>query len=232
MLTGEEAHHAARVLRLGVGDAIQLFDGQGTSWQGRVVAVRRQRVEVAIKDRTRLSRPSLEVTIAQSVLPSASMDWLVTKLTELGVTAIAPLVAIQGAVRLDDRRQIQKQAHWRKVALSACKQSGRAFIPEILPPRRIADLAMDSEAFQHIWMADPHAPIHSLSQALAACSPPSRIMVFIGPEGGWTAEERRHLSKPFIRPVALGPHILRSETAALFVMSLLAYRSTPPSQRP
>src|SRR5690606_20418702 len=133
-LPAVQAHHAARVLRLRAGDAVTLFDGEGREHAAVIIRVERGAVEARIESAASVDRESpLEVTLAQAVSSGERMDYTLQKATELGVTAIQPLVSRRSIVRLAGARAAQRRAHWQGVAVAACAQCGRNRVPAVEP---------------------------------------------------------------------------------------------------
>jgi 16S rRNA (uracil1498-N3)-methyltransferase len=130
------ANHVARVLRLTAGDALVLFDGRGGEYDARIAQVDKRGVDVALGAHREVERESsLRITLLQGMARGERMDLIVQKATELGVTAIRPLRAARSSVKLDAAQAARKIEHWRAVAVSACEQSGRNRVPELLPPQ-------------------------------------------------------------------------------------------------
>ena len=139
--TAAAAHHATRVLRLAVGDALTLFDGTGGEYAATLVRADKRgasvRVERFLPRRARIARCAL--TLAQGIVASDAMDSAIRKATELGVTAIQPLVTARSAPMPDGERGEKRVAHWRQIATAAAEQSGRNRIPEVAAPRSLAE---------------------------------------------------------------------------------------------
>jgi len=141
--------HLLRVLRLGVGDACVLFNGDGCDHDARIVAAGKRDATVEIVATRAIGNESpLRIVLLQALARGEKMDWIVQKATELGVAGIAPVLSERGEVKLDGERADKRVAHWRSVAISACEQSGRARIPQIDAPqplpRALAQLSPES----------------------------------------------------------------------------------------
>src|SRR5450631_1910575 len=134
-LPPDAAHHASRVLRLRVGDAVEIFDGTGNECRGLIADLSGKRVTVANLTATVISRESpLHVVLAQALSSSEKMDWVIQKATELGVAQIQPLDTNRSVARLSAERSIKRLEHWQQVAISACEQCGRNVLPVIHAP--------------------------------------------------------------------------------------------------
>ncbi len=220
-IRGETANHIARVLRLAPGAPISLFDGNGAEYAGRIEAVRKSEVVVALGERRESASESpLRLTLAQGVSRGERMDWVVQKAVELGVERVVPVVTERSVVRLDAARAHNKQRHWQGIAVAACEQSGRSRIPEVAAPLALeAFLAALPGAGLKV-LPSPHGTAGLASLPSSA----SEVLVLIGPEGGLgDGEVREALARGF-QPVRLGPRVLRTETAAVVALAVLQQR--------
>jgi 16S rRNA (uracil1498-N3)-methyltransferase len=217
VLAGSAAAHAKRVLRLGAGDPITLFSGDGHDYPSRITGFGRGTVEVTVEGRA-AARPEspLAVTLVQGIARGERMDLMVQKATELGVAAIQPVSTARSVVRLDDDTRERKLAHWRGVAIAACEQCGRARVPPIAAPVPLAESLAAPAAGARLLLA-PDAP---LSLADAARGQRS-AEVLVGPEGGLEDGEREAALAAGYRACRLGPRVLRSETAAIAALAVL-----------
>jgi 16S rRNA (uracil1498-N3)-methyltransferase len=198
-LTPEDEHHLGRVLRLRPGDPLTLSDGRG-AWRparfGSPPQIDGEVVEVPA--------PSPPITIAFALVKGERPEWIVQKLTELGVDVIRPFVAGRSVVRWTEEKMERSTTRWRHVAREASMQSRRCRIPDVQPPCRFTDVAaLDGAA---------------LAERDGAPLDLAHPTVLVGPEGGWSDEERA-LALPEVR---LGPQVLRAETAAIAAAALLA----------
>ena len=209
-LAGAAAHHVLRVLRLREGDALTLFDGNGGEWD----AVLHTKSQVELKAHRDVERESpLKVVLVQSVSSGERMDMTVQKAVELGVAAIQPVLSRKSVVRLDGSRADARVEHWRRVAVAACEQCGRNRVPEVR-----ALLSLETYCAR---LADPE-PRLLLSPGGASLRNvqfESAATLAAGPEAGFSAEEEAAFENAGFRRVALGPRILRTETAALAALS-------------
>lgn len=217
-LPPEVAHHLGKVLRLGAGDPVVLFDGTGLDYPATLTGVHRQGATA----RTGAAEPvanesSLAVTLALGVARGERMDYAIQKAVELGVAVVAPVLTARTAVRLDAARAASRHRHWSRVLTAACEQCGRARLPRLEPVRSLAE-----------WLAEPTAGPGLLlsphdATPLAGLGPPpeGRVTVLIGPEGGLSEGERATARDHGYRPVRLGPRVLRAETAAVAALAAL-----------
>ncbi len=219
-LRGEAARHVVRVLRLGVDDVITVFDGRGAQFYARIQALARGEVQIVLGEPCAGEPESdLRLTLAQGVARGERMDWVVQKAVELGVTCIVPVVTERSVVRLDAAQALNRQRHWQAIAVAACEQCGRTWLPEVAAPVPL-----------HAWL-ETLAPgglrvLPSLAAAPLAALPPaaSAVQVLIGPEGGLSPSEADAARARGFQAVGLGPRVLRTETAAVVALALLQQR--------
>jgi 16S rRNA (uracil1498-N3)-methyltransferase len=210
------AHHAVRVVRLVPGDALTLFTGGGGEYAATLTRADKRGAAVRIERFDPVERESpLAVTLAQGVAANDAMDYAVRKAVELGVAAIQPLTTARSAPLPSGERGERRVAHWRQIAIAACEQCGRNRVPEIAPPRPLAE-----------WLAAWRGPGFALAPSAAASvatqrAPTAPLALLVGPEGGLDERElRAALERGFVA-VRLGPRVLRTETAAVAALTAL-----------
>lgn len=214
------AHHAERVLRLTVGDPVVLFDGRGGEFAATLTALGKQPL-ARLGPRLPIERESpLAITLVQALASGDKMDWVVQKAVELGVVAIQPVAAERSVLKLSGDRAGKRVAHWQQIAVAACEQSGRNRVPvvgEILTLARYLALPAQGTPVGTRLVLAPGA-----AGALACKAPPlGPLAVLIGPEGGWSAQELELAERAGCAPLALGPRVLRTETAGLAALAAL-----------
>jgi len=218
---GTAANHIARVLRLEPGAPLAVFDGRGGEYAARIESVRKDTVIIEVQERSRSSRESsLSLTLAQGVSRGERMDWVVQKATELGVTAIVPVLTERTVVKLDARQSERKLTHWRGIAVAACEQSGRDRIPDIVAPIAVHEFlhGIDPQATRLLLSPTGTQRVNDLK------APERRIIVLIGPEGGLAETEQRAAVGAGFVAVRMGPRVLRTETAAVAALTLLQHQ--------
>ncbi|GGK04848.1 16S rRNA (uracil(1498)-N(3))-methyltransferase [Pseudomonas matsuisoli] len=208
------AHYIARVLRLGPGAAVQLFDGSGMEYRGTLIEAGKKQVRVALDEALPgLSESPLHIHLGQGLSRGERMDWAIQKATELGVAEITPVVSERCEVRLKDERAEKRLLHWRQIAISACEQCGRSRLPVIHAPATL-------DEWTHTIEADLKLVLHPVATPLSDHSRPTRLAFLIGPEGGLTDDEVERAHAEGFHPARLGPRVLRTETAPVVALSL------------
>jgi len=215
-LPNAQAHHAVRVLRLKVGDAVVLFNGAGGEVPGTIAQLQANRVTVALQMPRAVERESsLAVTLIQALSSSDKMDLVIQKAVELGVTRIVPVVTERSVVRLSGARAEKRLAHWQGVAIAACEQCGRNRLPEVVALAPLRERLLEAQSAAARWILLPGAEyaLRSLPK------PAGEIALLVGAEGGFTpAEQHAALAHGFL-PIQLGPRVLRTETAGLAALA-------------
>lgn len=212
------AHHL-HVVRMAPGEEITLFNGDGAEYQARIDSAEKRRATAMVL--TRIERNvelPYAVTLAQALPEGSKMDWIIEKAVELGVAGVTPLAARRCVVRLAGDRADKRRAHWQAVVVAASEQCGR---------NRLAAVA-ELEGFSQ-WIARPSTGPRILlsprgTQSLAAWATgtaPQDVTFMIGPEGGFTDEEEAAAEAAGATVLAMGPRILRTETAGLAALAVL-----------
>lgn len=216
------AAHLVRVLRLREGDECVLFNGDGHDHRACIRVAGKRETTVEIISRHAMDNESpLHLTLLQGVARGEKMDLILQKATELGVAEVIPVMAERTEVKLDAERAGKRMAHWRSVIVSACEQSGRARVPLLHPPLPLAQAAGIPENDSLRLTLDPEGE-HALGSLQAPAS--RKIVIAIGPEGGWSPRDRTALQSAGFSGLRLGPRILRTETAGLAALAALQSR--------
>ena len=222
-LTEDAANHVARVLRLGVGDALVLFDGRGGEYAATIAQVDKRSVDVTVGAQDPIERESpLRVTLLQGMARGERMDLIIQKATELGVHAIRPLRALRSSVKLDATQAPRKLEHWQSVAASACEQSGRNRVPALLSPLTVAEAcAADDGGLKLMLAIDGARPLSALLREADPALIARDITLLVGPEGGLDETEEATARRSGFASTLLGPRVLRTETAPLAALAAL-----------
>lgn len=212
------AHHAARALRLSVGDSITLFDGSGVEFPATITFIDKRSVNVHIESRQNVSRESpLNTTLVQGISSGDRMDYTLQKAVELGVMHIQPVSCARSVVKLNDERADKRRTHWQNLVIAACEQCGRNIVPTVAPVMTLnAWLSSPSTSQLRLLFApDAQHTLHTLTP------PTASIELLAGPEGGFTADEYQAALATQHTAIRLGPRVLRTETAALAALSAM-----------
>jgi 16S rRNA (uracil1498-N3)-methyltransferase len=219
-LVADEARHVCRVLRLKPGDRIAVFDGEGSEWQAVIERAEGERVSVTLKTAVAGAvEPAMEVVLFQGLCRAERMEWLVQKATEVGISAVLAIATERpGRKVVTDHRL----ARWRRIAVEACKQSGRRCVPRVdvytalpaSPSTGTLGLLLDAEPGTPP-LADVCAP---------EAAPPPRVWLAVGPEGGFEPHEINAWARQGWQRVGLGPRTLRADTAGVVVAAIVLHR--------
>jgi 16S rRNA (uracil1498-N3)-methyltransferase len=224
-ITGDLLHHLRDSLRLRPGDSLALNDGCGTRYRVEVTHVTAQAIDSRIIDRqTEPARKISPVVLGQSLIKGDKMDWVIQKATELGVAAIVPIHSTHSVIKPNPERLEHQRSRWERIARDAAQQSERWTIPTIADPIDLSGLCRQyaSSLLKGILVERSNGP--SLSAIPLPSDRQRPIVLLIGPEGGWTSDEQRLAQEQGFLPLALGPRILRAETAAIAALSILQSR--------
>ncbi len=220
-LAGDDAHKIAHVLRKRSGDAIQIIDSAANRFDAVLEiedgSVRAQLSAPVAKQ----TAPPLQITVAQGVPKGQKMDFVVEKLTELGGAAIVPFYSERSVVLESGQGKLDR---WRRLAKTAATQCGRNEIPEVREPVNFAELLEMFAQYDCVlfpWELAGGAPLRDVLPSIVAGV--RRVLVVVGPEGGFAHSEVEAAERSGARVIGLGTHILRTETAALVVVALLNY---------
>ncbi|MCA9670635.1 MAG: 16S rRNA (uracil(1498)-N(3))-methyltransferase [Myxococcales bacterium] len=220
LLGGDLARYVTRVLRFGVGDALSLCDGEGGLFEGRIDRVSGGRVEVAIAERRQLARPAgPRLWLLYGLAKASATETTLQKATELGVDRVTPVICERSVARPRDGDK--KRARWGEIVRGAARQCERAFLPQVDEPQPLARALADCGASHKLIASVAHGQTLS-AEGLAGAG---EVALAVGPEGGFTDAEVAAAERAGFAPVSLGPTILRSETAAIALLAIVAYGS-------
>jgi 16S rRNA (uracil1498-N3)-methyltransferase len=218
-LQGERHHYLSRVLRLDVGDALEVFDGRGRAWAATVLKMEPASATLSLGAPVERSQAP-QIAIVQGLPKGDKLEWVIQKGTELGAWAFAPAVTARAVVKLDEKRAQARQERWQKIAEEAARQCGRSDVPQVMPVRPLLD-AVAAFPDARVLVLDEAERAVRLSQAVGDDARP-RVLV-VGPEGGLAREEVQALVARGAQGVTLGPRVLRTETAPLAALAVLAH---------
>ena len=225
VLAGENVKHIRRVLRLGVGDEVILFDEAGWEYHAKIIDGNSKEIKVDVFRKFLPHRESpLEIILGQGLPRLPKMDFIVQKGTELGVSGILPFNSRRSIPKLSDEKIIRKMGRWRKIALEATKQCGRNLVPHIGSPIDFTEiLAMEfKDSLKFIlWEGER---VVGIKEILDMSLDKNRFLVLVGPEGGFTNREIHEAKEAGFKVVSMGNRILRSETAGISILSVIQYK--------
>ncbi|MAT96854.1 MAG: 16S rRNA (uracil(1498)-N(3))-methyltransferase [Anaerolineaceae bacterium] len=222
VLPAAQAHQIRNVLRLRAGSAILLLDNSGAEYEVVLRQVDKQQVVgEAVAKRPCPNEPTVHLTLYQALMKRDKFEWVLQKGTEIGVSQFVPLVTQRSLVQ-DIDIKASKQARWHKIITEAAEQSRRGCIPELHPPQTLAQALAERPA-QPGLIAWEEKDGLTLRKAFLGGERPSHISLFIGPEGGFAAEEVEAARAAGMQAITLGKRILRAETAALVASALVLH---------
>ncbi len=214
---GEQpAHHVRHVLRLRPGASVRVFDGQGSEHDAILHEIDRTRATVEIGAKVAgIAEPPHAITLVQGIPRGDRMDFTLQKAVELGISAVQPVWMQRSRKKPDDARLQKRLRHWQGILVSACEQSGRATLPELLAPADYRSW-LDSgrtDGLHIMLQPDGEYTLPGLER------PHGRVVLLVGPEGGISSEETSLAIQSGFFSVRLGPRILRTETAAMAALA-------------
>ncbi|WP_423823604.1 16S rRNA (uracil(1498)-N(3))-methyltransferase [Salinisphaera sp. SPP-AMP-43] len=216
-LPDDKRHHLSTVLRLAAGAELRLFNGDGAEYDATLIASDRKQAIARIDRRTTPAGESpLAVTLVQAIARGDRMDFALAKAVELGVTAIQPVFTERGQVKLDGARLAKKQAHWQRVVESAAEQSGRLSCPALTEAAELRSIIAAPPAADRYLMLAPEA-----AGGLSTLAPAHEVALLIGPESGLSNDEIETAAAAGWQALALGPRVLRTETAGMAALAAL-----------
>jgi 16S rRNA (uracil1498-N3)-methyltransferase len=221
-VSGEDVRHIGAVLRMKTGDELLLCDGKGSEYSVKIIHIDRTEIKTEIVNKTRRELAYPRVTLGQGLPKSDKMDWIVQKATELGVESIVPLVTERTIVKVRDEEK--RVSRWQKIAREAAMQSNRVDIPVIGQIVSSNDFLRTLNSELGTLLLFPwEEGTKPIKDVLRGSEGIKQITVLIGPEGGFSSAEAESASRRGFHPVSLGPNILRTETAAIAVLSMIGY---------
>jgi len=218
-LSENAAAHATRALRLNAGDSAIVFNGDGFDYECTLTSVKKNAVTATITDARKISNESpLNITLLQGISSGDRMDFTIQKAVELGVKQIQPINSQRSVVKLTHDRAEKRVEHWQNIAISACEQSGRAFVPKVLAP-----ITLDKWLSQNPQSGNTRILLNPVGAKRLAemTKPAAEIQLLIGAEGGLSPAEITLAASQGFQSIVLGPRILRTETAALTAISVM-----------
>jgi 16S rRNA (uracil1498-N3)-methyltransferase len=217
-ISGDDARHLTRVLRVEAGQRYEISDNSNV-YLAEVETARKEHVAFRTLEKLAAPKPTVHLILCAALIKFDHFEWMIEKATELGISEIVPVESIRS------ERGLERAAHkrierWRRIALEASQQSRRAFLPEVSEPASLDDVL--AREMNYKFAFDENPATRPLNSALpAARNSQDTVAILIGPEGGWTDDERAQFIAAAWTPVSLGPLILRAETAALAALAIV-----------
>lgn len=228
VLSGDEASHASKVLRVKTGEEVMVLDGKGRRFLTCIDNLARKELHLRVLRIEQVPPPHARLTLFQAVTKPKSMEWIVEKATELGAFCIQPVLSERVVTRISEADRGRKVEKWRRTAVEALKQCGNAWLPAIHPPLPIPAVLSDLSKGQVQLLASLSPTAEHVRDALAnaADTKPAGISsdvgIWVGPEGDFTTSEAAQLDRAGAIPITLGRQVLRSETAAVAALAMTA----------
>ncbi|HZS55311.1 MAG TPA: RsmE family RNA methyltransferase [Bryobacteraceae bacterium] len=217
-LSGHDAEHLVRVLRVEPGQVYELSDNQSV-YLAEIEFARKSAVGFRILEKLPQPAPSVHITICAALIKFEHFEWLIEKVTELGAAVIQPIASIRAERGLAQASR-KRSSRWERIALEASQQSRRAHLPEIAPVIGFND-ALRSEADVRLLLDENPEAASILQVVPATRSTQDRVILLVGPEGGWTEEERQQALSANWSACSLGRNVLRAETAAISALAVI-----------
>jgi 16S rRNA (uracil1498-N3)-methyltransferase len=221
-ISGEDVRHIATVLRMKTGDELLLCDGQGTEYAARITQIGKSEIAAEITGQSTRELRDPRILLGQGLPKSDKMDWIAQKATELGVATIVPLVTERTIVKIRDEEK--RVSRWQKITREAAMQSNRADIPTVEAIRTFSDFLRTQNSESGTLLLLPwEEGTQPVKDVLRGRRESKKIVVLIGPEGGFSSKEAELAKGKGFHLVSLGRNILRTETAAIAVLSMIGY---------
>jgi len=216
-ITGQDAHHLTRVLRVEPGQKFEISDNLN-AYLAEVETARKDLVRFRILNRIEVREPVIHTALFASLIKFERFEWLLEKATELGISEVTPVQTERSEKGLE-QAALKRLDRWNRIAREASEQSRRMCLPNIEPPIGLADALRNAEGHRYALEEAGAPPI--LSAFPEARQPGDRIALLVGPEGGWTDRERAAIASAGWTAVSLGHEILRAETAAVAALAIV-----------
>jgi 16S rRNA (uracil1498-N3)-methyltransferase len=224
LIDGQELVHLRKVLRLVPGDRVTIFDDSGWEHEAVIRSLNSEQGKIEIVRSYEAARESsLQITLGIALTKGDQMDWIVEKATELGVKTIIPFSSSYSVPRLDEKKIIKRTERWQKIALSATKQCGRTRVPDISPLweyRKLVHEASPQTLNLIFWEKEKHQSLYQIHDKHGDVN---ALLIVVGPEGGFTAEEAQLAQRHGFETVEMGRRILRVDTAAVAAITLAQF---------
>ena len=224
VITGDDAFHISRSLRMRVGEHLALCDACGTDYLCRITEITDSSVTLSVMESVVTeAEPPYRVTVFQALAKGDKFDTVIQKSVECGAFAVTPLITSRCTVKLASADAEKKRVRWQRIAAEGAKQCGRGFIPEVTLPCELKNAETILADFDTVLFCYEKATCPVKDVLTGFDGTEKRIAVIIGPEGGFSEEEANICEKAGAVPVSLGKRILRTESAAPFILACISY---------
>lgn len=224
-ILGEDAFHIARSLRMAVGDPLTVCDGEGRDYDCKLIKIRDSEVDCEILNTFACpAEPPYRATVYQALVKGERLDVAIQKSVEFGASAIVPFESSRCIVRMKGEKEGSKSQRRRRIASEAAKQCGRGIVPTVPEPMAFADMLAEAAKCDLAIFCYEKEGDRMLGATLEALrsNPPKTVAIVVGPEGGFSPEEAEKAEKAGLSLLGLGKRILRTESAAAFVLACLS----------
>lgn len=226
ILSGDEHHHLSRVARVKPQEKVWLFDGQGMNYLARVEEVSKEKTSLVVLKTMPAETPNVKIVLGQALLKAKMMDFVLQKTTELGISAILPVLTERAIIKIQEK-QDKRRERWQRIVREATKQSRRAVFPAILSPLTLAETLKTRNEEKKIVLSESQGTplkdiLLSYERQNEVSIPPS-VLILVGPEGGWTHQEEETILNHSYEAVSLGEAVLRAETAAISAVAVISH---------
>lgn len=232
-LSPDESNHLVAANRARVGDPVRVFDGKGNEWDTRVTVAHKRHATLAVEAAHSISPPPYHIALAQALPKGKLIESIIRKATEIGIQRVFPLITSRVETKIDPKKTENKNAKWTAATLEGAKQSGNPYLVEIEPVCDLASLLEQTKTIEIKLLASLTPEARSLKTHIQdfrsrnnGKSPFSAIWL-VGPEGDFSPAETKLAIEAGYLPTTLGPHVMRSETAAVHALSIIQYELEP-----
>src|SRR5262249_8756914 len=222
-LTGSEAHHAMHVVRVRRGQTIVVLDGIGHELICDVQQSDRDKIRLCVTERKTAAAPRCRITLLQAVPKGKLFEAIIQKATELGAARIVPLLSERVVIHLNKNEAVRKAAKWQSIAVEAIKQCGASWFPHVEAPMTLEEFLARKEHFDLALVGSLQPGAKHPREYLCHPNQPKSAAIWVGPEGDFTPAELEAIKASGAHPITLGPLVLRTETAAIYCLSILNY---------
>ncbi len=220
MLSAMPSAHLIKVLRLRAGANAVLFNGDGNDYLCEILLAKPEAAQLRVlSSHAAAAESPLKITLIQAICRGDKMDWVLEKAAELGVSHVIPVQSERSEVHLDGERASKRREHWQRIIVSACEQSGRAFVPQVEALQSLGNRLSGTISASAKFILEPGGA--SVTGSMFSAQVPNSLALAVGPEGGWSERDLAQLALAGFSAIAIGPRVLRTETAGIAAISVM-----------